>query len=510
MTLVQQPLVAMALVTWLFGAALARAQQPIAATYTIRRTGELPELELSLGVTGDADGESQFSVPPEWGGVVHIADHLHELSFATQDGQALAAVHANELGWTVRHAPGAPLIARWKLRNAADPRTRRGNDYRPRVSADFCCVLGSIGLLRPDRLAGEQPQCFRLVFEGFDRPGWQLAHSFGTAADTTVTLPLDTFLHSLFVAGAMRIAERSVHDRRVVFAMHTGPIGISDAEFADTGVRIIAAEREFFHDWEQPCYLVAAIDDGEQENGSLSLGGTALTGSFAMFLPSKIDVARGGDTWNRVFAVLAHEYFHHWNGPGTSEESPPGTSYWFSEGFTEFFTRRLLLRAGLWDARQYLRSLNESIAGYFELPVRHAPNASIPPGFWSNRDLGMLPYRRGDLVALLLDHAIRKTSDGAESLDDLMREVVLRHRRGERAATADLLQVAADFTSPELAEQLRAIVIDGKDIVIDPETFAGIARLVTRRVAGSGASPRDVPAFELLEGIGAEDARARF
>ena len=88
-----------------------------------------------------------------------------------------------------------------------------------------------------------------------------------------------------------------------------------------------------------------------------------------------------------------------------------------------------------------------------------------------------------------------------------MREVVARHRRGEPVLTADLLRLAADFTSPEFADRVRAIVLDGKDVEIDPETFAAVARLTTKRIAGSGGgAPLNVPAFELQKDVSADDA----
>jgi hypothetical protein len=118
----------------------------------------------------------------------------------------------------------------------------------------------------------------------------------------------------------------------------------------------------------------------------------------------------GSDDAARIALLLAHEHFHHWNGGKIRMEETEQLAYWFSEGFTDFFARRILLRCGLFDVAEYVRRLNESLALYWTEPMRHEKNARIAADFWKVQSIGELPYRRGDLVALLLDHEIRATS----------------------------------------------------------------------------------------------------
>ncbi|MEE8585791.1 MAG: hypothetical protein V3T83_13170, partial [Acidobacteriota bacterium] len=113
--------------------------------------------------------------------------------------------------------------------------------------------------------------------------------------------------------------------------------------------------------------------------------------------------------------------------------------------------------------QQYAESLNELLAGFLFSPVRRAPNARIAQDFWSDEQIKDLPYRRGDVVALLLDHEIRRHSGGARSLDDLMREALRRAVEDQaQTSTESLLELFASYTSPDYARSLREVIVQGR------------------------------------------------
>ena len=55
--------------------------------------------------------------------------------------------------------------------------------------------------------------------------------------------------------------------------------------------------------------------------------------------------------------------------------------------------------------------MNRVIERYLTSPALSAPNARIAKEFWSNREVGQIPYLRGEVVALRWDAALRR--DGA-------------------------------------------------------------------------------------------------
>src|SRR5262249_38685752 len=134
---------------------------------------------------------------------------------------------------------------------------------------------------------------------------------------------------------------------------------------------------------------------------------------------------------------------------------------WFSEGFTEFYAARLLLRARLIDDAEWLRELNQMLKDFWLSPVATAPVEIVRRDYWKRREVEALPLHRGVGVALGLDEEIRRTSDGKRSLDALLRELLDESRSGQRWETNRLLSRFAKWTSTEFAEGLRRVVVDG-------------------------------------------------
>jgi predicted metalloprotease with PDZ domain len=190
----------------------------------------------------------------------------------------------------------------------------------------------------------------------------------------------------------------------------------------------------------------------------------------------------GGVEW-----LLAHELFHEWNGHAITLAQPKELAYWFSEGFTDFYARRLLFRAGRLDEEAYLASWNQKLAVQAANPARHAPAERVQEAFWSERDVGEVPYQRGDLIALLVDHAIRVRSGGARSLDDLMRELVRRARAGAGPFTNEaLLAAIGELAGAETEAAVHAWAVDGLEPSL-PEDAAGPEYALV---------PADLPTFD--------------
>jgi predicted metalloprotease with PDZ domain len=464
-------------------------------------------LALELHVRGDDDGASDFSVPPGWGGVARIADHLHDVAFADESGAPLVATRASELHWSVAHPPGASIVARWWLGDPQPAANGTGNDYRPFVAKERFHFLGSIGLLRPDALAGAAKHRFAIDFSGCDGEGRAALCSFGAGPHLEVEETLDAFCHSIWMGGAMRLHARDLAGHELMVGI-AGKFAFDDADFVALTERIIRLERDFFADAGEARFVVTAVPEPREPEGR-SLGGTGLTRSFALFMAPAFGLKPGSDDHLRISSLLAHEHFHHWNGGvvrGGEEEE--GLGYWFSEGFTDFFTRRLMARSGTWSVKQWLGEWNRCLAAFARNPARGAPASRIAQEFWSDRNVSDLPYQRGAIVAALLDREIRATSGGAQSLDDFMRDVVARGRAGEPASTAALLELVADATSAEFAERVRAIVVDGALPPFDDESLFGPAFRLKSRPPNAGEGDAPIPTLALLPGTSEEAARA--
>lgn len=468
--------------------ALLLAPQDAAAT-PVRFELELvdpatPLVAVHVETTGDADGMSEFSLAEGWAGIVEAGRDL-ELVEASGERDMLACERTRSFSWSVKHAPGEHLRVTFEL----SPTTHRAVNgppeyYLPILEPGLLHALGAQTLPAPEHLDGEEERELTLTWTGFAEAGWNTTSSFGGGPSITITLALDAFRHALFLAGDVRLYERKIEGQTLALALH-GTWKFKDEEFVDLAERIVRLGRDFFADHaEHPYYLISLIPVGK--GAGSSWGGTGLTDSFALFMTSDNTLATsesgGGVAW-----LLAHELFHEWNGHVITLAQPEELGYWFSEGFTDFYARRLLARAGLLTPAQELASWNQRLAAYAANPERHAPAARVQEAFWSVRAVGDLPYQRGDVLALYVDHAIRAHSQGARSLDDLMRELVARGRAGGAPHTsASLAAAIGEFAGEESAAAVRDWALAGRE----PEFPAELALPGLRLVAS------DVPSFD--------------
>lgn len=439
---------------------------------------------------GSPDGRTVLEVSDHWGGVDAGGADILDVVVSDSRGHELPLEHPAAHRWVAIHEPGAPLRVSWRfarndLQTDPDPARHR----RPLLGERLFHTVGYLGLVLPASADGDAPRRVRVSWSGFERAGWETCSSFGVEEGPhEAVASLNELRGGLFVAGrGVRVHRRRVHGRQVVVTVEGARWRFEDEAFVDVATRIVELERDFFDDHEDPFYWISLIAIGEPSEHSRSIGGTGLTHCFSMcMLPdASLDPEAGG---REVLRVLAHETFHEWNGLVIERRDPEELVYWFSEGATDFYARRLLYRAGWLDVDEYAASLNDMLAAYFQSPVRSEPNERILEDFWSSTEVQRLPYLRGDLVALLVDGAIRRASGGARSLDDLMRELVREAREdGQRIDTELLLGKIASHADAETAERVRAIVVSGAEPRLDEDLLAPCLEL--ERVDMGGFDP---------------------
>lgn len=447
----------------------------LAYTFALRST-DPPRVDVSARFLSDPSGTSAVAVAPAVGDVGSIAELIHDLEARDASGAPLPLAQLDDRRWSVAAPPGTEIELRWHL----DPlpegdRRTYGNDYRPIVTAELFHTVANNALVWPEWMEEGGPRAIEVAWSGFAGAGWTVACSFGTDQDRVrAHRSLPEFRSAVFLAGGVRIHTRQLGDTVLCCALLGDRWRFRDAELVDLAARIVAAEREFFADPGPPFYLISLLPTAELPPGSFSLGGTALTDSFALFVMDGIALEPGSDTYYRIARLLAHEHMHTWTGRTIAPTDPEELVYWFTEGFTEFYTGRLLLAAGLITPEQRVATLNETLAAHWTSPVRDAPNERIRDAFWTDPQVQRLPYARGELVALRLDHEIRRASGGTRSLDDFLRELLAEARGPERPrfSTDDLLARAARWTSPALADELRRTLVDGEELVLPPATWS--------------------------------------
>ena len=429
--------------------------------------GAPPSVRVILQVRGETDGESRLAVAPDWGGVQDCARFVHELRVFDDQGRdcRVTTDDAAPHGWNVSHEPGASLTISYELRTIdPSPLSDHHTQYEPVIDTGLFHLIGETGLVYPEWLEDRGDLAIQLAWAGFAENGWRTASSFDDDDGIAVT-SMPEFRHAVFLAGPhLRVYDRDLHGSALRVAICGDDWEFTDSAMVASVEKVIGIERTFFDDFSDPFFLVTVVPVGPRVSpNSIAMGGTGLTNCFALFIAPGTSLEPGSVHRTELLHLLAHEYFHHWNGAGEgiAMAEPEELVYWLSEGFTDFYASRLLLRAGLIRLSDWLAGTNKSIRELWTSPVATAPATTIQNEFWSDRSVHDLPYNRGEAVAIVLDQAIRDASDRERSLDDFMRAVLRDTRSGPAVTNDSLLARIARWTSPELATTLKQVVVDG-------------------------------------------------
>ena len=436
------------------------------------RTEPTLRLRVEVAMTGEDDGETPVGVAESWGGIGPDRTDLVEPAARDSAGEPLDLARGEGHRWVVSHAPGERFtVSAWLEPN--DLRRAFHEHYRPILEPGLFHGIGHLLLPMPDHLEWETGRPVELSFHGFDEAGWQVVCSFGIGSDPMrLHTTLGKLRSALFVAGHVDVHEREIAGSVLAVSHDATDWRFEGDELADLVTTIVTMEREFMDDFDKDFYWVNAISVGRASERGFSFGGTGLTNAFALFLQPDTDIGIDSSSSLPVRKLLAHECFHEWNGIQIRLADPEEACYWFSEGFTDYFARRILHEAGWLDDEAYAASLSETLSDYHTSPFRNAPADELAKLFWEDRKAQQQPYRRGDVVAMLLDHEIRTRSKGESDLGAVMRDLLAESRAtGKRYDAEALLERFEPHVGPGATDHLRAIVVGGATARLPSDAF---------------------------------------
>jgi predicted metalloprotease with PDZ domain len=416
-----------------------------------------------VSVPGSPTGETTLEVSENWGGVSAGGQDITDVTATDASGAPLAMSRPAPYQVVVQHAPGATFALNYAFPvNNNQDQTDPGESRRPLMNAHLFRAVGHLGLMVPTFISDEVPCTIHLGWDGFDAAGWRTVSSWGAGtSDRTITTTLFEFTDGLFLAGDFRLITRDIQGYPLTITVAGDDWDFTPEAFADACEYIVEHERLFFDDIAHEFYWISLVPVGPVDQPGRNIGGSGLTHCFSLSIAPNTAFTPEDGSASPIITLLAHEMFHEWNGKLIRREDPEQLVYWFSEGFTDFYARRLCYRGGLIDETQYAQSVTTTVQRYSTNPFRDAPNTRIREDFWNDRDVQKLPYYRGDIVAMLLDGAIRRESGGAKSLDDVMRRVADNARAGGIITTDNLFETFSQFADAATIDTLRNMVEHG-------------------------------------------------
>jgi len=466
--------------------------------YHLKRQ-EGPTIEVSLRFACDDRRSTDLHLQKEWGGIVNDGSDVAHLKVLDQQQRPCQVTQIEPTRWRVEHAPGATLEVRYEILETGTRAPIPGNDYRTRLSGELFQVIGHLGILTPRREGNDTDIHAKISLDGFHQRGWEIVSSFGHGEGTyEYRGSPEDFLHVVLFAGKLKVVQRTLEGNQVAIAIAGNVWQFSADELADAVEKIVQAERDFFSDHTDPWFLVTLTPTVRLTPTSTSLGGTALRHAFCLFCTPSLSLSQDSRSSEQTLRLLAHEYFHTWNGSKIPTAGKDPSTYWFSEGFTNFFARRILLRSQLFTPEQFAQDLNSVLARYEANPARHRGMDFVRTEFWKDRDAQELPYQQGDLVALMLDEHIAQRSNGTKSLDDFMIDLFLHPIADSPITTESLLTRIQTWVDADTTERVREMVLHGADLELPKKLRFPELILATDTIPSDHASPaREVRVYRL-------------
>jgi predicted metalloprotease with PDZ domain len=286
------------------------------------------------------------------------------------------------------------------------------------------------------------PDAFLYVVGAEDAPstvkldlpaGWQTATGLSITADARrfTATNVDTLMDSPILVGQLRdwtFQAGGVPHRIVYWGLPTGT-AFDTTAFRDGIERLARAAVSF---WGKTPYRNYTFTFQDGAYGGLEHANSVTLGA------ASADLAKNPNAYLRE---TAHEFVHTWNlmqiRPAEYrfvdyKPQRPVASLWFSEGLTIYYADLLTRRAGLRveDARdQRLASLITTFLnnpGYVQYSAEAISRVSYNERAGALGNFDGSPHQLGELIGLMLDLMIREATDGARSMDDVMRLMLAR------------------------------------------------------------------------------------
>ena len=288
-------------------------------------------------------------------------------------------------------------------------------------------------------------------------PQWKILSSCGSSFDIGKSLKLELtmfeLLHAIYVAGDIRLYQISDNKSPVYLSLY-GEFDLEDKKIISDITNIVESQRKFFNDFDFPYYAISII----QGNKLGSMGGTRLHNSFTAFLPK-------GETKADYYILFAHEHLHNWIGGKIRKNEDESLNYWWTEGFTDFYSRLIAYRSKSIDKNTFINEINKFLRSYYLSPVNQEPNSRIKKDFWNNYDIQKLPYYRGFVFAIYLNDLIKKNNPD-KSLDDVIHEL-FRVSSEKRFSTDLFKEIVNKYVKDGIDREISSFIEQGGIIPLE-------------------------------------------
>ena len=414
------------------------------------------DLKIVLKFKGNELGKSSLTLPSFWGPQVKLYEEIYDLNSSTCEILDTDQPHIKE----INYAPHDEVYIEYKVHLVDEKKLDFKNRFRAFGSENYFFATGNSLLIIPD--SSDTESHVSLNWEGLPA-NWNLANSYGVnQLKQDLLIQTSKLTDTTFCGGDFEILESNNLLNPVYIAVRGDRIP-SKENFLSLIESIIQSQRDFWNDHSDPHFLITVLPIDRKN----SFSGTVLINSFNLLLGESEEIL------DLLRDLISHEYFHNWNAGKISSSEEEGSMYWFSEGFTEYYSYKLNYQCSLLEKKEYVGKLNAILGEYYSSPVLQEGNDEIKNRFWENPSYQRLPYIRGCTLALYLDSIIKSKSRDLYSLDDLMHDLhdLVQETKGP-FSIKDFYNLCTKYLSAEDIELVKSIIENG-DIVPLNENMLG-------------------------------------
>lgn len=390
----------------------------------------IPQLKIKMILKASPDGTTTLSFPNEVWGQTDLYNSLGSMQLLNVEGVVEKDLDSGRI--VLMHPKDAKeLEFEYFLKQDFDDDLSTDKVYRPVINKQYFHVFSHNMFMVPENAE----DTLGIFLDWTDFPEEYTIHnSFGSQEKEQLLadMDLELFGNAIFVGGDFRIFNGDIQGNKISLATRGEWIPFKDENVFKVLEQTLTYQRNFWNDHSQK-YFTVTMQPFPQENGS-SFQGTGLTNSFATSV-SNNDLTDIG----QMVYLFNHELMHNWIGhaiKNVNEEE----QYWFSEGFTEYYTFKNIAKNkinGL-DGTFFITEMNRTIRDLYASSVGDSPNSEINyDNFWTNYEYSKLPYWRGAIFAFYLDQKIQQKSEDKQSLDDVVHRIYTDATSKEQKLTHD-------------------------------------------------------------------------
>ena len=281
-------------------------------------------------------------------------------------------------------------------------------------------------------------------------------------------------------------------------------------KIVETQVELMGGEVPY-RDYTFILHLRSNAGGGLEHANSTSLGyprfGFTIRGGDRSTSASPNAAAPVQGEYRNFLSLVSHEFFHLWNvkrirpdalGPFDYTQENYTKLLWVAEGITDYYSDVALRRAGLISEGDFLLATARSLQS-----LQNTPGRLVQSVEESSYDSWIKFYRqdensinsqvsyydKGAILGLLLDLEIRKRSNGAKSLDDVMRYLYTEFFKKDRNYTPSDFQKATEMAAGGSLEEFFAKYVRGTAEL----DYASALEAVGLRLDTGGTGPTGQP-----------------